>query len=150
MSSVAISKPLTPTKAEADLARKAAEQLEAVARTDQDVTIHIEGYADATVSMPAKAVQMMQVVLEAMAKGRPVSIIPHEAELSTSQVADYLGVSRPFICKLIDDGKLPARLVNRHRRVRFADLLAFEERSHADRLQALAELAKLSRELGLE
>jgi len=88
--------------------------------------------------------------LLAMAERKPVSMIPHEAELTTKQVADFLNVSRPYVCKIIDEGKLKARLVNRHRRVKFSEVLAYEKSSQDDRYDALAQMAEETRKLGLE
>jgi excisionase family DNA binding protein len=142
--------PITADEAEAVIAKKAAEKLVAVAEADQDITVHVEGGADIAVPLPAKAVKLMLNILRAMADRQPVSVIPHEAELTTKQVADFLNVSRPYVCKIIDDGKLKARLVNRHRRVKFSDVIAYEKSSQEDRYAALAEMAKEEKELGLE
>lgn len=144
-----VSEPVMATETEAVIARTAAERLHAVAEAHQDVTIHIEG-SKLAVPLPARAVELMFEVLTAMANGQPVSVIPHQTELSTQQAADYLNVSRPFIIKLIDEGKLPARKVNRHRRINFVDLVAFEKTSRKERMRALATLAEIDRELGLE
>jgi excisionase family DNA binding protein len=142
--------PITADETEAAIAKKAAEKLAAVAGADQDITVRLEGDAKVAVPLPAKAVKMMLSILLAMSERRPVSVIPHEAELTTKQVADFLSVSRPYVCKIIDDGKLKARLVNRHRRVKFSDVLAYEESSQNERYAALAKMAQEARELGLE
>ncbi|ESX70754.1 helix-turn-helix domain-containing protein [Mesorhizobium sp. M0222] len=142
--------PITADETEAVIAKKAAERLAAVAEADQDITVHVEGVAKIAVPLPAKAVKMMLTILLAMAERKPVSMIPHEAELTTKQVADFLNVSRPYVCKIIDEGKLKARLVNRHRRVKFSDILAYEKSSQNDRYEALAEMAEETRKLGLE
>ena len=141
---------LATTDVEAATARTAARRLEQIAKADRDITIHIAGEANVAIPLPAKAVQMMVRILTAMADGKAISLIPHEAELTTKQAADFLNVSRPFVCKLIDEGKLPARLVNRHRRVKFADLVEFERNSKMDRRKAFAEMAEMTRDLGLE
>ncbi|WP_137132226.1 helix-turn-helix domain-containing protein [Rhizobium sp. FY34] len=144
-----VREPVTATETEAVIARKAAERLQAVAEAQQDITIHIEG-SRVAVPLPARAVELMFTVLSAMANGQPISVIPQQAELSTKQAADFLNVSRPFVVKLIDEGSLPARKVNRHRRIKFADLVAFEKKSQSDRMDALAEMARETRELELE
>jgi excisionase family DNA binding protein len=144
-----VREPVTATETEAVIARKAVERLQAVAEAQQDITIRIEG-SGVAVSLPARAVELMFTVLSAMANGQPISVIPQQPELSTQQAAEFLNVSRPFVVKLIDEGKLPARKVNRHRRIKLVDLVAFEKRSQQDRMAALAELAEIDRELGLE
>ncbi len=72
-----------------------------------------------------------------------------EQLLSTQQVADILGVSRPFVVKLIDGGQLPAQFVGTHRRVRAGDLELWKAENRRRRLETLSELARLDRELGL-
>ncbi|MCO5730989.1 helix-turn-helix domain-containing protein [Rhizobium sp. SSA_523] len=141
--------PVTATETEAVIARRAAERLQPVAEAQQDITIHIEG-SRVVVPLPARAVELMFTVLSAMANGQPISVIPQQAELSTKQAADFLNVSRPFVVKLIDEGRLPARKVNRHRRIKFADLVAFEKASQSERMNALAEMARETRDLELE
>ena len=72
-----------------------------------------------------------------------------EKLLTTQQVADALGVSRPYVVKLIDAGELPAQLVGTHRRVRAEDVEVWKAQNRRKRLETLKELAQLDRELGL-
>lgn len=51
--------------------------------------------------------------------------------------------------KLIESGKLPARLVGTRRRVSFADLIKFDEEDRKARRAALDELARIDQELKL-
>lgn len=62
-------------------------------------------------------------------------------QLSTTQVAAMMGVSRPFVCSLIDSGKLPGRKVGKHRRVDRRDFFAFHRKWGAERESAMAELS---------
>jgi len=80
-------------------------------------------------------------ILETMAAGRGVTIIPENAELTTVQAAAVLNVSRPFLIKLIDEGAFPCRLVGKHRRVRLEDVMVYKTRIDEDRGAALDALA---------
>ena len=102
------------------------------------------------VPLSARAVAVIVEVLTRMAERRPFSIIPHVAELTTQQAAEYLNVSRPFLVAQIDQGQIPHRMVGRHRRVRFDDLLTFEKASTDRRRQALAEMAAEAKRLKLD
>ena len=47
--------------------------------------------------------------------------------MTTQQVANLLGVSRPFVVKLIDDGRLAGHKVGTHRRVYTRDAVAYKD-----------------------
>lgn len=142
--------PIVADEAEAAIAKTAAASLAPAARAGQGVQLVLREQPNVFIPLPARAVEVVLTVLGAMAERRPISVIPHEAELTTQQAADYLNVSRPFLISLIDRGEIPHRMVGRHRRVRFADLLAFERTSAEKRKQALAEMAAEARRLELD
>jgi excisionase family DNA binding protein len=100
-----------------------------------------------TIELPAGAVKLLQAILEDMASGRAVTIVPQNAELTTQQAADFLNVSRPFLVGLLNQRKLPFRLVGTHRRVRFEDVIRFKEDIDTERRRVLDELAAEAQEL---
>jgi excisionase family DNA binding protein len=107
------------------------------------------GSSEETVGLPAAAVRVLVRVLEEMAQGNAINIVPVHAELTTQEAADMLNISRPSLIQLLDEGRIEFRKVGTHRRVRFESLLAYKRKADSDRRAALAELAAYDRELGL-
>lgn len=99
--------------------------------------------------VPAGAIRVLAEALGQMARGRPVTLVPLDAELSTQQAAEIMGVSRPYFVKLLEEGKLPHRKVGEQRRVRFEDLQHYLAAERETRHAVLDELTAESQRLGL-
>ncbi|OEY04766.1 helix-turn-helix domain-containing protein [Corynebacterium sp. Marseille-P4321] len=80
------------------------------------------------VVVPKQTAVWVRDLLEDMAEGRLVRPPAPDDEMTTQQVANLLGVSRPFVVKLIDDGKLPGHKVGTHRRVLTRDAYEYKQR----------------------
>lgn len=100
-----------------------------------------------TLEIPLAALTLLRMILSEMAKGNAVTLTPVHAELTTHQAADVLNVSRPYLIKQLEAGKLKYRMVGTHRRIALGDLLEYKERSDAKRDSALEELARMTQEL---
>lgn len=70
-------------------------------------------------------------------------------ELTTQEAAAALRVSRPTIIKAIDEGKLPARKVGKHRRVRVYDFNAFARSEQLARVEHARESDRLEQAIGM-
>jgi excisionase family DNA binding protein len=100
-------------------------------------------------TVPREAFELFLEILGQMANGNAVTIVPVHAELTTQQAADLLNVSRPFLVGLLDEGKIPVRMVGAHRRVKAADLLAYQQRDEVERKKVLDELTAQAERHGL-
>jgi excisionase family DNA binding protein len=106
----------------------------------------IDAGQEQSLELPAGAVALLMEILEAMAAGRGVSIIPENAELTTVQAAAILNVSRPFLIKLLADGALPYRKVGKHRRILMEDVMTYKNRIDREREAVLDQLAAEAQE----
>ena len=89
------------------------------------------GDADgARFDLPPELLDVLARAAAALGEGRPVTLSCHEPVLSTQEAADLLGVSRPTLVRLLDSGVIPYDQPRRHRRVRLADLVSYQERCH--------------------
>lgn len=117
------------------------------------VTIEFDDGADGpppVLVLPPRALRFFADVLRQMAKREPMMLVPHKLELTTQQAAALLNVSRPFVIKEIDAGRLKCRLINRHRRIEFEELMRYKEEQKKRSAAALKRLNDLSQEMGEE
>jgi len=98
--------------------------------------------------LPLQALRFFAQMLGMMAQRRPVMLVPKDHE-TTQDAAALLNVSRPFVIKEIEAGKLRCRKVGRHRRIEFEELRRYRAAQRAQSDEALQKLADLSQDLGL-
>ena len=150
MSATSRRPPQTPSDEESAMAREAGRQLaRLLPEGERPLRLVTEDNLHEMISIPPGAVRLFLDILTQLGQGRAVTIVPGKVELTTQDVADYLNVSRPYVVKLIECGKLPARLVGMRRRVSFADLIKFDEEDRKARRAALDELVQLDQALKL-
>ncbi len=82
--------------------------------------------------LPPAATKLLLQILWHFAEGRAVRLLSADGEMSTGEAAVHLGVSRPFVVKQMDSGRLPYRKVGTHRRVRVIDLVEYQGRDGHD------------------
>lgn len=140
-----------PSEAEAGVAKETSRLLASRLRKGAPMQLRIldDEEVQATVKLPAPAVGLLVRILEEMARGNAVTIIPVHAELTTQEAADMLNISRPTLIELLEEGKLEYRRVGTHRRVRFEALMKYKRQADEARRAALAELAAYDQELGI-
>jgi excisionase family DNA binding protein len=103
-----------------------------------------------SVSVPTKTLRFIADVLGLLSERQPVVFVPAKRELSTVQAAHMLNVSRPFVIKEIEDGRLKHRKVGSHRRIAIEDLLEYAKVMRSQQRSALDRLADNAAELGLD
>ncbi|MCC7494911.1 MAG: helix-turn-helix domain-containing protein [Fimbriimonadaceae bacterium] len=119
---------------------------------DGTVTLRLEDHRtgqQVEAPVAAVAVRLLTQALAQMAEGHAVTLLPLDAELSTQQAADLLGVSRPYLVKLLEEGRIPFRKVGAHRRVRAAALRDYLADYQRQGLEALAAITSEAQRMGL-
>ena len=132
-------------------ARSADQALRALDHGTERAVVRAVGAPEsAAVELPPEARTLLLRILGHMANGDAVTVVPVAAEVTAQQAAEILGVSRPFVIRLVDEGKLACRLVGTHRRIPLADLLSFKQANRAERRAIAAELTAEAQELGFD
>lgn len=143
-----------PDETAAHQAAQAVADLNAFLRAHPTPTARVrlctdDGGTETQVVIPAVAFGFFVDVLAELANGNAVTVAPVHAELTTQQAADLLNVSRPYLIKLLDEGKLPFRRVGNRRKVQLVDVLDYKRRDDARRQKLLDELTREAEDLGL-
>ena len=143
---------VTPTEADSRLARESSRQLAPLLKSRRrDLRLRVEQGASKgeTIAIPMPALRLLANILSEMAKGNSVTLVPIHSELTSQQAADLLNVSRPYLIGLLDEGRIPFRLVGQHRRVRLDDLMAYKRRDDEARRRVADELTAEAQQLGM-
>lgn len=141
-----------PDTRESELAQRGQRELAAWLSTKLDaqrISILGEDDKNHTIELPTSALTMLLDVLGELAVGNAVQIVPVHAELTTQEAANLLNVSRPYMVKLLEEGKLPFHKTGRHRRVLFADLMEYKNKREHESLDAMQALADQAQETGM-
>lgn len=101
------------------------------------------------VPLPAEVYRVLRQVVEVMRQGKATLVAPQGLLLTTQEAANFLGVSRPTLVKLLEDGAIAFEKPNRHRRVRLQDLIDFQQRRRTERRAALNQLTEQAGDVGL-
>lgn len=110
-------------------------------RGDRELLAHIEvaarhaqlvlrGPDGCDIVLPESLMNLVLAAAHDLAKGNAVFALPVETRLTPNEVARMLGLSRPFVARLLEEGEIPSQHLpdSRHRLVRLADVLDFQAR----------------------
>lgn len=122
----------------AEAARSFVEDPEPVEMTIRGVTYILE---------PEIAAAAVDVVAR-LESGTGVVVGSAEELLTTTQAGDLLGVSRTYVCQLIDQGLLDCTMRGTHRRVRLDAVQRYGAVMRQRRQAALDEIAEITRAVG--
>ena len=139
-----------PSKTDMELARVAQRCIIEALDRSKAVKIKLESESGdmPPIELPPASLRLIGQLLGLMSEGKPFTLLPEKQELTTVEAANFLNVSRPFVIKEIDGGRIPHRMVGSHRRILLSDLLEYAKQMQTSREAALEELSQLSHELG--
>lgn len=107
------------------------------------------GSAGEEVELPNALYTASVRVIEALAAGYGVPILPTQPMLTTQQAADLLGISRPSLARLLDEGAIPDERIRSRRRIRLVDPMEFRRRRDGEREAALERVARKAQLSGI-
>jgi excisionase family DNA binding protein len=99
-------------------------------------------------SLPEPIYHLLERIVQVLARGQAVTLVPVGQLVTTQQAADLLNMSRQYLVRLLDENQIPYSKVGRHRRLKIEDVLAYKARRSATRKTKLAELMQIAEEAG--
>jgi excisionase family DNA binding protein len=148
MSISSVKSPSLPTDDDVLLAAESSRKLAAIIGNDDKARLClIDG--DEKLVVPVSAIRLLADILNQMAQGNAVSLLPIGHTLTTQQAADMLNVSRPYLVKLLEAGEIGFTKVGRHRRIKYQDLMAYMEKVDDNSRQSVDTLSRTAQDLGM-
>ena len=79
-------------------------------------------------ALPEALVKALLALASEISVGHMVRLLPSDTTLTPAETAKMLGLSRPFVVRLLDEGTIPSKYLpgSRHRVVRLEDVLEFQ------------------------
>ena len=101
------------------------------------------------IKVPLSALKLLSDILKTMAEGKLVSIVPVSTELTTQAAAEMLGCSRPYLVKLLEEGKIAFTKVGKHRRIKYDDIIRYIKQMKEQQRKHIIEIMNDDEETGL-
>jgi len=115
----------------------------------RDGTLRLTDSRGAPVELPEPLRDLLLQGVHELRRGNRVSLLPLGRLLTTQQAAELLGMSRPYLIRLLDRAELPYEMIGTHRRLRLEDVLRYRQLRSDRRRAALRELSQDADDLGI-
>ncbi|MEG4805971.1 excisionase family DNA-binding protein [Microcoleus sp. F8-D3] len=146
------SAPVLPTAEEAAIAKTSSRALESHLQnhpSSESLKLILNEKEGKTIDIPAAALPLLLEILQQTSSGNTVKLIPITEELDIWQVATILNVDREYVWQLLDDGKIPYKMVQSCRRIDYEDVIKYKKQSYEKSMKGMDELVAESEALGL-
>ena len=133
----------TPTHGQPRNSATDISQMAAIRQLVQNGPVNVIGAKGRKLTLPPVVTTLLDEILKNLQAGTRVSVIPEQQQLTTQHAANVLGVSRPFLVRLLEDGNLPFHRAGTHRRIYLKDLLAYKKRRDRERHRSIVRMARM-------
>ena len=95
-----------------------------------------------SIELPKALNDLFVSIVEAMRRREAVFLMHENEAFTTQAAANFLGVSRQFFVRLLDEDKIPFHHVGTHRRVFFKDLVTYQRARSKERKAKLDSMTE--------
>lgn len=141
---------IMPTPADVEVAKASETKiLDMIAKKKSPAKYTVSDNRGTSIELGDSVFKVLVEALKTMARGNGVVLACIEKEVTTQQASAILNVSRPFLIGLLDQGKIPFRMVGRYRRIKYEDILEYQAQMTHRRKQAMDELVAQAQSLDM-
>ncbi len=139
-----------PSKIDQKIASESYETLNSIIKKFDSELLEIEiQETSEKIKIPVSALKFLGDILKAMSQGKLISIVPIATEVTTQAAAEILGCSRPYLVKLLEDGKIEYTKIGKHRRIKFDDILKYKTQMKEVQKGHIIDIMNGDEEIGL-
>ena len=111
----------------------------------------LRGESGVEVEIPEELHHVLRCAADAMRSGRAITVAPVNLTVTTQEAADFLGISRPSVVKLLNESRIPYErpAAGRHRRIRLSDLVDYQKRQRVEQSESLDAMVRIGESAGL-
>lgn len=133
------------------LAKTSREKLASLPKDHSSYTFKfiLNGNQEESVTIPAVALEFLVDILQIVSQGNTLTITPVTKDIQIYQAADILGVSQDYVCKLLDENKIPYKRENNVRIIHYEDVIEYRNQNEEERRKILDELVADAQELDM-
>jgi excisionase family DNA binding protein len=111
-----------------DMAPDEQKNLKRLLSSDKPLALTADDALEAKVTLPEQVKSLLKQIITELARGRDVTVLAADAEMTTQEAADYLKISRGYLVRVIDRGDIPSRMVGNQRRLKVSDVQLYEKK----------------------
>ena len=111
-------------------------------------TACLVGPDNSKLEIPPSIYSVLVKVVENMQEGKAIALLPLMEGVSTQAAADMLGVSRQFLVKELEAGKIPFHRAGSHRRIYLKDVLDYRKQREMNRAASIDRMLQSSEDAG--
>lgn len=131
---------------------------QSISATEMDVMLrlasgearaYIHDASGSKVDFPENLINVLATVVKAMHQDAELLLLSRHRVMTTQEAADFVGVSRQYIVRLMDRGVISCERTGKHRRVRLSDVVAYQQVRAATRKAAMDAMTDMMVEEGV-
>lgn len=104
------------------------QHLKKLLSSDKPLALTANDAPEQKVTLPERVKSLLKQIFTELSRGRDVTVLAADAEMTTQEAADYLKVSRGYLVRMIDRGEIPSRKVGNQRRLKVSDVQLYEKK----------------------